>query len=115
LGLALGNLLDNALTYTEPGGTVTLSASAVGDDQVRLTVADTGAGIPPEYLPYVFERFFRVPNSPHPPGTGLGLAIVREVVLAHHGTATCESEPGKGTKFHLTLPVWKETDEGGRP
>src|SRR5262249_3207147 len=79
LGLALNNLLDNALTYTEPGGKVTLSAAAVGDDKVRLTVADTGAGIPSEYLPYVFERFFRVPNSPHPPGTGLGLAIVREV------------------------------------
>jgi signal transduction histidine kinase/HAMP domain-containing protein len=114
LGLALNNLLDNALTYTEPGGTVTLSASAVGDDKVRLTVADTGAGIPPEYLPYVFERFFRVPNSPHPPGTGLGLAIVREVVLAHHGTATCESEPGKGTKFHLTLPVWSNAECGMR-
>jgi signal transduction histidine kinase len=106
LGQALNNLLDNALTYTEAGGKVTLSAALVGD-RVRLTVADTGVGIPPEFLPHVFDKFFRVPNSPHPPGTGLGLAIVREVALAHHGLVTCESEPGKGTRFHLTLPIWK--------
>jgi signal transduction histidine kinase len=107
VGYALNNLLDNALTYTAPGGKVTLSARAVADDKVRLTVADTGVGIPAEHLPYVFERFFRVPNTAHPPGTGLGLAIVREIILAHGGLVTCESEPGKGTVFHLTLPVWK--------
>ena len=61
-GLALGNLLDNALTYTDEGGRITLSASAVGEDRVRFTVADTGLGIPPEYLPHVFEKFFRVPG-----------------------------------------------------
>jgi signal transduction histidine kinase len=107
LGHALNNLLDNALTYTDRGGKVTLSAATLGEDKVRLTVTDTGVGIPAEYLPHVFDRFFRVPSSPHPPGTGLGLAIVREVVLAHGGVVTCESAPGKGTAFHLTLPVWK--------
>jgi NtrC-family two-component system sensor histidine kinase KinB len=107
LGYALNNLLDNALTYTAPGGKVKLSARAVGDGKVRLSVADTGVGIPAEHLPYVFEKFFRVPNTAHPPGTGLGLAIVREIVLAHDGLVTCESEPGKGTVFHLTLPAWK--------
>ncbi len=61
-GLALGNLLDNALTYTDEGGRITLSAAAVGEDRVRFTVADTGLGIPPEYLPHVFEKFFRVPG-----------------------------------------------------
>ena len=70
-------------------------------------MADTGVGIPAEYLPYVFEKFFRVPDTAHPPGTGLGLAIVREIVLAHGGLVTCESEPGKGTVFHLTLPAWR--------
>ena len=105
LGYALNNLLDNALTYTEPGGKVTLSARQIGD-KVQLSVADTGVGIPAEYLPYVFEKFFRVPNTAHPPGTGLGLAIVREIALAHGGLVTCESEPDKGTVFHLTLPAW---------
>jgi signal transduction histidine kinase len=109
LGSALNNLLDNALTYTEPGGRVTLSAAAAGDDMVRLSVADTGIGIPAEYLPHVFEKFFRVPGTAHPPGTGLGLAIVREVVQAHGGHVTCTSEAGKGTVFQLTLPVWKQS------
>jgi signal transduction histidine kinase len=107
LGHALTNLLDNALTYTEPGGRVTLSASADGGDRVRLTVADTGVGIPADALPHVFDRFFRVPGQSRPEGTGLGLAIVREIVQAHGGEATVESQPGRGTAFHLTLPVWR--------
>jgi PAS domain S-box-containing protein len=108
LGHALDNLLDNALTYTNRGGRITLSAAAVGD-HVTLAVADTGVGIPPEYLARVFERFFRIPGQSVGTGTGLGLAIVREVVVAHGGTVTCESQPGSGTVFRLTLPVWKET------
>jgi signal transduction histidine kinase len=110
LGHALNNLVDNALTYTEAGGRVTLAADRPDAGHVRLTVADTGAGIPKEHLPHVFDKFFRVPGQSHPPGTGLGLAIVREVVEAHGGAVTCESEPGRGTAFHVTLPV-----EGGEP
>ena len=106
-GHALGNLLDNALTYTEEGGRITLSAAAAGEGRVRFTVADTGLGIPPEYLPHVFEKFFRVPGRSQGRGTGLGLAIVREIVTAHHGEVACESMPGKGTVFTLTIPVWK--------
>jgi signal transduction histidine kinase len=105
LGHALGNLLDNALTHTGPGGRVTLSAEAAGPGAVRLSVRDTGVGIPPEYLPHVFDKFFRIPDRGH--GTGLGLAIVREVVTAHRGEITCESEPGRGTAFRVTLPVWE--------
>jgi signal transduction histidine kinase len=105
LGHALNNLLDNALTYTDAGDRVTLSAEADGPDAVRLSVRDTGMGIPPEYLPFVFDKFFRVPGRGH--GTGLGLAIVREVVTAHHGETACESEPGRGTVFHITLPLWE--------
>jgi signal transduction histidine kinase/HAMP domain-containing protein len=103
IGTALGNLLDNALTYTDAGGRITLSAAA-GPDGVTLTVADTGCGIPPEHLPHVFEKFFRVPGQTRG-GTGLGLAIVREVVTAHGGSVTCESRPGEGTTFRLTLPA----------
>ena len=105
LGHALGNLLDNALTYTERGGRITLAAAADGD-RVTLTVADTGLGIPPEHLPHVFERFFRIPGRSQGSGTGLGLAIVREIVSAHGGTITCTSQPGEGTVFRITLPGW---------
>ncbi len=62
-------------------------------------------GIPPESLPHVFEKFFRVPSQSKGVGTGLGLAIVQEIVAAHGGTITCESTPGKGTTFRMTLPV----------
>jgi signal transduction histidine kinase len=107
LGHALNNLLDNALTYTPQGGHVRLSAGPAQGGAVGLTVSDTGTGIPPEYLPHVFERFFRVPGQSHGQGTGLGLAIVHEIVTAHHGQITCASRPGAGTTFHLTLPAWK--------
>ncbi|MFO0809545.1 MAG: ATP-binding protein [Gemmataceae bacterium] len=103
-GHALDNLIDNALTYTEPGGRVTLSAAADGD-RVRMAIADTGVGIPAESVPHVFDKFFRVPDPSRPPGTGLGLAIVREVIQACGGEITCESTPGKGTVFHIALPV----------
>jgi signal transduction histidine kinase len=116
-GHALNNLLDNALAYTEAGGRITLSAAAAAEGGVCFTVADTGVGIPAEFLPYVFEKFFRVPDQSRGHGTGLGLAIVREIVTAHHGHASCESEPGRGTTFHLTVPVWQEAEvpaSGGR-
>jgi signal transduction histidine kinase len=108
LGHALNNLLDNALTYTPPGGRITLSAAAEGTDRVRLTVADTGTGIPPEHMGHLFERFFRVPGQSRGQGTGLGLALVREIMTAHGGTVTCTSEPGQGTTFHLLLPACGE-------
>jgi signal transduction histidine kinase len=73
---------------------------------VILSVSDTGVGIPPEYLPHLFERFLRIPGQSEPAGTGLGLAIVKEVVTAHGGDVACESEPGQGTTFRVTLPVW---------
>jgi NtrC-family two-component system sensor histidine kinase KinB len=107
LNHALRNLLDNALTYTERRGRVNLSASQV-DDSIVISVADTGTGIPPEYVPHVFDRFFRVPGQSRGGGTGLGLAIVREIVIAHGGSISCTSQPGTGTTFRLTLPIWQE-------
>jgi two-component system, NtrC family, sensor histidine kinase KinB len=103
LGTALGNLLDNAVACTDRGGRITLSATAE-PGTVTLAVADTGEGIALEHLPHVFEKFFRVPGRSRSGGTGLGLAIVHEVVLAHGGTVTCESEPGRGTVFRIKLP-----------
>jgi two-component system, NtrC family, sensor histidine kinase KinB len=104
LGHALGNLLDNAIEHTERGGTITLSAAA-RPGAVELAVADTGTGIPDEYLPRIFDKFFRVPGERRQGGTGLGLAIVREIVSAHGGTVTCESRLGAGATFRLTLPT----------
>jgi signal transduction histidine kinase len=107
LGLALDNLINNALTYTDAGGRITLTSAADSPGRVRLTVADTGVGIPPEHLAHVFEKFFRIPNQTREGSTGLGLSIVREIVTAHRGDITCESAAGKGTAFHIYLPVWE--------
>lgn len=107
MGQALDNLLINATTYTDPGGEIILSARSVDDDRVQLAVQDTGVGIPPEHLPHVFEKFFRIPDQARSHGTGLGLAIVKEIVSAHGGEVDCESEHGRGSTFSITLPVWK--------
>jgi signal transduction histidine kinase len=104
MGQALGNLLNNAITYTPAGGKVTLSAGTT-DGRVVITIADTGVGIPAEYLPHVFDRFFRIPGHSEETGTGLGLAIVKETVTAHKGEVRCESEVGKGTTFRIVLPA----------
>jgi len=96
----LANLLANAIRHTPSGGTVTVRARP-GPGLVEIEVADTGAGIPPELLPNVFERFVRGPGSQ---GSGLGLAIARDLVVAHGGTIRAESEPGLGTIFRFTIP-----------
>src|SRR5207253_7537475 len=105
---ALANLLENALTYTKRGGRITLSAEAA-DGAVKFTIADTGIGIPPEFQPYIFSKFFRVPGQSDEGGTGLGLAITREIVETHAGTIRCESQQAEGTTFTVNLPVWKQT------
>jgi signal transduction histidine kinase len=107
IGHALRNLLDNALAYTDRGGHITLSAEANGD-AIVLAIADTGIGIPSEHLPHVFEKFFRVPGQSRGAGTGLGLAIVHEIVTAHGGVVTCQSQVGVGTTFRLRLPISRE-------
>ena len=97
-----GNLLSNALKYTPPGGRITVSARA-DEDWVQFSVSDTGRGIPAKYLPRIFEQFFRVPDQGAETGAGLGLAIVKEIVEAHGGTVSVESQEGKGTTFTFTL------------
>jgi signal transduction histidine kinase len=71
-----------------------------------VVVSDTGVGIPPDKLPKIFEKFYQVDNTAQPrqAGSGLGLAIAREIVEAHGGTITAESQPGKGTRFTVVLP-----------
>lgn len=99
---ALRNLIDNAASYNEGGGEVTVSV-AVEAGQVRVSVRDTGPGIEAADLPRVFERFFTTRGGQR--GTGLGLAMVRAVAEAHGGRVTVASEPGSWTRFELSLPA----------
>jgi two-component system sensor histidine kinase VicK len=102
---ALANILNNAVRYTAPSGEVEISATAQ-DSIVTIMIADTGVGIPPDDLPRVFERFYRVEKtrSRDHGGTGLGLPIARKVVEAHGGKIWIESSLNKGTKVWFTLP-----------
>ncbi len=102
----LMNLVDNGLKYTPAGGAVTIRAGMLGS-LLEVQVRDTGIGIPPEHLPRIFERFYRVDKarSRRMGGTGLGLAIVKHIVEAHGGTIRVESKEGQGSTFTFTLPV----------
>lgn len=103
----LGHLIANALRHTPAGGTVTLSAQRAGE-RLTIRVADTGAGIPAEELPFVFDRFWRGDRArTHRDGTGsgLGLSIASQLVQAHGGTLTVQSELGKGTEFVIHLSI----------
>jgi signal transduction histidine kinase len=102
----LENLMSNALRYTPEGGQVILSAGA-GANSAYLRVQDNGAGIPPEDLPYVFDRFYRAEKSRQRQGgeSGLGLAIAKSLVEAQGGSLSVESVPGEGTSFTIALPA----------
>ena len=102
----LFNLLDNAIKFTPPGGTVTVRGESPNGN-ARIVVDDTGVGIPPNHLPHVFERFYRVDSSrsDETGGAGLGLAICRSIAEAHGGRVQIESKLTEGTKVTLTLPV----------
>ena len=105
LGEIVFNLMDNAIRYNVPGGTVTASCRREGEGAV-LTVSDTGIGIPPEHLSRVFERFYRVDKSHSRAsgGTGLGLAIVKHAAEIQGAQIHLESAPGKGTTVTVTFP-----------
>lgn len=102
----LSNLLDNALKYTESGGSVTVTAREQ-DGRVRVDVTDTGIGIDEKDLPRVFERFYRAAGRQpsERAGTGLGLSIVKHIVQAHNGQVFVRSTPGRGSTFSFTLPT----------
>lgn len=100
------NLLSNAIKFTPSGGRVRMRAE-VKDDKFVMTVSDNGAGIPPEELPNIFDRFFQAKNQEHARagGTGIGLSLTFELVKAMGGQISVESQPGRGTDFTVTLPI----------
>jgi signal transduction histidine kinase len=97
------NLFDNAIKYA-PGSRITVSLKADPKKQI-VNFTDRGAGIPSEHLPFLFERFYRVPGNPSKRGTGLGLFICKQIILAHHGEISVKTAPGKGTTFQIELPA----------
>ncbi len=106
----LCNLLDNAIKYGREGGTVTVAARSLPNQEVEVSVSDDGPGIPRDSLERVFERFYRVDKARarEQGGTGLGLAIVKHIILSHSGRIWAESEAGHGATFRFTLSAgWK--------
>ena len=106
----IGNLITNAMRATPAGGTITVSAVPRGDE-VAISVADTGTGIPRDYLPRIFEPFVQVPHASGG-GAGLGLTISRRIVEAHGGRLMVQSEPGHGSTFTFTVRAAGPSDEG---
>ena len=98
------NLLSNAIKYNRPGGEVEITARRL-DDRVSVSVRDTGIGIAPEELPYIFEKFYRGSAEGSSTGAGLGLSIAKRIVEAHGGTITVQSTPGEGSVFTFTIPA----------
>jgi two-component system phosphate regulon sensor histidine kinase PhoR len=106
LNQVLINLIDNAVSYTQPGGKIEIRATA-WEDELKVDVQDNGIGIPPESLSRVFERFYRVDKarSREQGGTGLGLSIVKHIIDAHNGSVQVESKVGVGSIFSFVLPL----------
>jgi signal transduction histidine kinase len=104
--LAIKNIIDNAISYTEVGGKISIKLSRE-KDTVRLIISDTGVGIPEKQKDRVFSKFFRGANvvKMETDGTGLGLFITKNIIETHGGNIDFESEEGKGTTFFITLPV----------
>jgi signal transduction histidine kinase len=107
LDRVLQNLVGNAILYTPAGGTVTIQVNNEPNLQVRLAIQDTGQGIAPEDLPYVFEPYFRATNGAqaYHEGKGLGLAIASKLLALHESELTVSSELGKGARFEFLLPA----------
>lgn len=112
---AITNLVNNAIKFTTEGGEVSVTAYC-RDGELIIRVADTGMGIPKEFLPKLFERFYRVYRPGIKiQGTGLGLAIVKEIILLHNGRIEVESEVDRGTTFTVFLPLALHKESQGLP
>ena len=110
----IANLIDNAVKYTNPGGTVTLSWRKEGG-ALRLAVADTGEGVPEKDMPHIFDRFYRGDQSRSREGAGLGLSLARAVARFHGGDISVENRPGGGSIFTVSFPKLSAQDAGCTP
>jgi signal transduction histidine kinase len=108
--LAISNLIENAIEYTEPGGEVTISLKS-DKKEIEFSIQDTGIGIPEDQQQRVFSRFFRATNAVkmETEGTGLGLYITKNIIEAHKGRIWFQSKEGEGSTFYFTLPLGKES------
>ena len=106
LANVIHNLVDNAIKYTPEGGSVSLSVGWEKDDLV-IAVTDTGCGVPAEYRERVFDPAFRAPGTAKVEGQGLGLSFVRSIARFYGGTCRCDSNPGSGSTFAVSLPLRK--------
>ena len=104
------NLVSNAIKYTQESGSITVRVKKIDAHLCEISVEDTGTGIPPKFIPYIFNRFFQVDDSitRNFEGTGIGLALVKELVEIHKGTVTVNSVEGKGTVFFVRLPLCEQ-------
>jgi signal transduction histidine kinase len=109
LAQVFSNLIENARKYA-PDSPIVISLDG-GQEMLVATISDYGPGIPTEHLPFLFERFYRVPGHGGKRGTGLGLFICKQIILAHQGQITVKTTPGKGTSFRIELPV-RQAQEG---
>jgi len=108
------NLINNAMRYTEPGGSIVVGVRPASTSSfAEFFVRDTGSGIPPEFLSKIFQRF-SIRSKDAKAGTGLGLAIAKEIVQAHGGTIKVHSEVGTGTEFSFTIPIADKVDADGQ-
>ncbi len=98
------NLFSNAVKYA-PNSAISISVRTLPSSYVQISFADHGQGITEEHLPFIFDRFYRVPEQPGKAGTGLGLFICKQIIEAHHGKIWAESEEKKGTRFIIQLPT----------
>ncbi len=104
VGQVVSNLVSNALHASDSGDRVSVIAER-SPEGIDLSVTDTGRGIEAEYVPHVFERFYKVDSSRSDGGTGIGLAIVKHIAQAHGGDVSVESAPGRGSTFTVAFPV----------
>jgi signal transduction histidine kinase len=109
----LGNLLGNALKFTPEGGRIDVRGRGE-NGHFRIEVTDTGSGMPADQLPHVFDKYYQIGEQARSKGAGLGLAIAHEIVQAHGGTISVESQEGEGTTFRIDLPITRRQMEAAR-
>jgi signal transduction histidine kinase len=107
MGLALRQLLGNAIKFSPPGSKIAISAQQA-NETVTMKVRDQGPGVPPDEVVAIFERFYRGRRTQEwSPGTGMGLSIARDIITAHRGRLWVENMPGAGAQFSFTLPIFR--------